>query len=162
MARALKSLAARHRLAVVVTNHVTAARGGGDSGGGAGGGRDGGAQPAGAAGPPLQQPALGEAWRHQPHVRVMLQVVGEQADGLRQATTTHSAQVRCAGVVAPPARQRAQHAREPLSLTVRLADGRMAVQAAAGTLRCAFRITEKGVVDEPGSVGASGGAWASG
>jgi RAD51-like protein 3 len=55
-AQVLKQMAVRHHMAVVVTNHMTAA---------------------GAAGVP--RPALGEQWRHQPSVRLQLYVDGSGA-----------------------------------------------------------------------------------
>lgn len=85
--RALKALATHHHLAVLITNHVTAARGNRSEVGGAAE-RQGAARGSGQRGNWVA--ALGDAWRAQPHVRVLLTFSDDGPEGLRVATLTHS------------------------------------------------------------------------
>lgn len=79
--RTLKQLAAHHSIAVLVTNHVTSARGGP-----AGEGERSATAAAGVGG---LKPALGEQWRPQAHMRVQLSIDDSQP-GARLATLTAS------------------------------------------------------------------------
>lgn len=83
--RLLRQLADTHRLAVVVTNHMVAARGGSEQE------REREASSRSGSGLRVLVPALGEVWRSQVHTRLVLQLApGSGPEGPRQAVLAAS------------------------------------------------------------------------